>query len=102
MTESEKTESRNGTEANDVEEIRIVLKQEKETDQEETVTMEVSTESVETIPVTIPKGDSAPNETESEDQLKKIRIVLDVKEDGSNVTESNPVNTDDDNNTIKS
>ena len=59
-----------------------------------------STESVLTIPVT-PAGVSNLNQTEDDEQLNKIRIVLDVKDEGRNVTEINPVNTDNEIKTIK-
>lgn len=59
-----------------------------------------STESVLTIPVT-PTGVSNLNQTEDDEQLNKIRIVLDVKDEGRNVTEINPVNTDNEIKTIK-
>ena len=59
-----------------------------------------STESVLTIPVT-PIGVSNLNQTEDDEQLNKIRIVLDVKDEGRNVTEINPVNTDNEIKTIK-
>ena len=59
-----------------------------------------STESVLTIPVT-PTGVSNLNQTEDDEKLNKIRIVLDVKDEGRNVTEINPVNTDNEIKTIK-
>ena len=93
-TESEMEESTNGTEGNDVEEIRILLKQEKETDPEETTKTDISS-------TTSPLESGQTDSDLSEDELKKIRIVLDVKEDGNNVTENSSVNTDDDKNTIK-
>ena len=94
-TESEMEESTNGTEGNDVEEIRILLKQEKETDPEETTKTDISS-------TTSPLESGQTESDMSEDELKKIRIVLDVKEDGNNVTDNSSVNTDDDKNTIKS
>ena len=94
-TESEMKDSKNETEGNDVEEIRILLKQEKETDTEETTKTEISS--------TTQIAESGQTESDlSEDELKKIRIVLDVKEDGNKVTDNSSVNTDDDKNKIKS
>ena len=102
--EPEKELNNNETAARNVEEIRIVLKPETKT--EKGVTSEKSTESVSstesvlTIPVT-PTGVSNLNQTEDDEQLNKIRIVLDVKDEGRNVTEINPVNTDNEIKTIK-